>query len=117
MHYADIRRALLRGNPFCHPSVMLRRRVVLNAGGYLGSLDGEDYDLWSRLALDHSLQFANLSESLIGYSATPIGNARRARSAYAATAAAQWRNFIAGAGLVWAGAALWTMAKAIVRSR
>src|SRR6266705_4952482 len=63
---ADIRRALLRGNPLCHPSVMLRRRVVLNAGGYLGSLDGEDYDLWSRLALDHSLQFANLSESLIG---------------------------------------------------
>jgi glycosyltransferase involved in cell wall biosynthesis len=112
----DIRRALLRGNPLCHPSVMLRRRVVLDAGGYLGGLDGEDYDLWSRLALDRSLQFANLAEPLIGYSATPIGNARRARSAYAARAAAQWRNFVAGAGLAWAGAALWTMAKAAVRS-
>lgn len=112
----DIRRALFRGNPLCHPSVMLRRRVVLDAGGYFGGLHAEDYDLWSRLALDRSLQFANVGDALIGYRATSVGDARRARSAYAAVAAAQWRNFIAGAGLAWGGAALWTMVKATMRS-
>ena len=112
----DIRRALFRGNPFCHPAVMMRRRVVLDAGGYFGGLHAEDYDLWCRLALDRSLQFANLRDALIGYRAIPVGFARRARSAYASVAAAQWRNFVAGAGLAWAGAALLTMAKATLRS-
>jgi len=36
--------------------------------------------------------------------------------ACARLATVQWRNFVAGAGLAWAGAALLTMAKATLRS-
>ena len=40
----EIRKKMFFSNPFCHPTIMFRRDVVLNAGGYLGSLHAEDYD-------------------------------------------------------------------------
>jgi glycosyltransferase involved in cell wall biosynthesis len=50
--HADIERALLGGrNPIAHTSVMLRRRAVLDAGGYRVEHSGvDDYDLFLRLA-------------------------------------------------------------------
>jgi glycosyltransferase involved in cell wall biosynthesis len=112
----EIRRALLRGNPLCHPSVMFRRRVVLDAGGYLGGLHAEDYDLWVRLSNDPVNQFANLDEVCLGYRSVGVGTARRSRSAYASMAASQFRNFINGQGLFWAFAALLSTLKAFIRS-
>ena len=112
----EIRRALLRGNPMCHPSVMFRRKVVLDAGGYLGALHAEDYDLWVRLSNDSVNQFANLPEICLGYRSVSVGTARRSRSAYASMAAAQFRNFIHGQGLSWAFAALLSTLKAFIRS-
>jgi glycosyltransferase involved in cell wall biosynthesis len=111
-----IRSALLRGNPLCHPSVMFRRKAVLDAGGYLGGLHAEDYDLWVRLSNDPVNQFANLDEVCLGYRSVGVGVARRARSAYASMAAAQFRNFINGQGLSWAFAALLSTLKAFIRS-
>lgn len=114
---ASIRRALLRGNPMCHPSVMLRRSVVLSAGGYLGAgVHAEDYDLWSRLVLDPANRFANLPEVCLGYRLAPTGTARRSRWAYATMAAAQYRNWVLGAGLAWGLAALVSKVKAGWRS-
>jgi glycosyltransferase involved in cell wall biosynthesis len=111
-----IRRALLRGNPLCHPSVIFRRKAVLDAGGYLGGLHAEDYDLWVRLSNDPVNQFANLDEVCLGYRSVGVGTARRSRSAYASMAAAQFRNFINGQGLSWAFAALLSTLKAFIRS-
>lgn len=112
----QIRRALLWGNPLCHPSVMFRREAVLDVGGYLGGLHAEDYDLWVRLSVAPENQFANLDEVCLGYRSVGVGVARRSRFAYATMAAAQFRNFINGQGLVWAVAALFTTVKAFVRS-
>jgi glycosyltransferase involved in cell wall biosynthesis len=112
----EIRRALLRGNPLCHPSVMFRRKVVLDAGGYLGGLHAEDYDLWVRLSNDPVNQFANLPEICLGYRSVGVGTARRSRSAYASMVAAQFRNFLNGHGLSWAFAALLSTLKAFIRS-
>lgn len=103
---SDIRRALLRGNPLCHPSVMFRRAPVVAVGGYLGGVYAQDYDLWTRLAVDSTNRFGNLSEVCLGYRVAGIGTARKARGAYAAVAASQFRNFVMGEGLVWGGAAL-----------
>lgn len=114
---AAIRRALLKGNPFCHPTVMLRRRPVMAAGGYLGSIYAQDYDLWARLALDPTHRFANLPEVCVGYRRTGVGGARGARAAYAAMAAAQFRNLAAGAGWRWGAAAALSWFKACWRSR
>ncbi|WHZ12928.1 MAG: hypothetical protein OJF60_003369 [Burkholderiaceae bacterium] len=113
----EIRRALLRGNPLCHPSVMFRRQVVMDAGGYLGGLHAEDYDLWARLSVESTNLFANLQEVCIGYRDVGVGVARRSRRAYASMAASQFRNFVTGAGVAWGLAALLSTLKAFMRSK
>ena len=111
-----IRQRLFYGNPFCHPSVMFRRELVNEAGGYLGGLHAEDYDLWARLAQMPNVEFANLPETCLSYRSTSIGSARGARMAYATVASAQFRNFVAGFGWGWAMAALISLGKAVFRS-
>lgn len=44
-----IRRDLFVESPLCHPSVMIRRRVLEQVGGYQDHRWPEDYDLWLRL--------------------------------------------------------------------
>jgi hypothetical protein len=61
---AAIRRALIRRNPFVHSSVMLRRTLAVQAGGYDPSFAvAQDYDLWLRLAPLTAM--ANLAEPLV----------------------------------------------------
>lgn len=73
---AEIRWALRFTNPVAHPTVMLRRSAVLEAGNYRDLPPGnEDYDLWVRMAL--IVRFATLDQPLLGYriheSATTAG--------------------------------------------
>jgi glycosyltransferase involved in cell wall biosynthesis len=57
---------LQRENCIYHPSVALRRSVVLGAGGYRSEFkNAEDYELWLRLAHEHDL--ANVREPLLRY--------------------------------------------------
>lgn len=61
---AGIRRALIRRNPFVHSSVMVRRSLLEQAGGYdEGLAVAQDYDLWLRLA--PLTRMANLPEPLV----------------------------------------------------
>ena len=55
------------GNPFCHPSVMMRTATVRALGGYREVLNryAQDYDLFLRLAERGTT--GNLSDRLIGY--------------------------------------------------
>ena len=51
-------------NPLAHPSVMIRRSAIDEAGGYATDTPNtEDYDLWARMGLRHEM--TNLSESLM----------------------------------------------------
>lgn len=59
--------------PFYHPSVLFRRRMVLDAGGYRELFrNSEDYDLWFRLAGEGS--FHNIPEPLTRYRLSPHGS-------------------------------------------
>jgi glycosyltransferase involved in cell wall biosynthesis len=59
-----IRRALIRANPFVHSSVMMRRTLCVEVGGYDERLPvAQDYDLWMRLA--RVTRLANLDEVLV----------------------------------------------------
>jgi GT2 family glycosyltransferase len=50
----------------CHPSVMMRRELVLAVGGYHAAFKHcEDYDLWLRLA--HLTKIRSLPERLVKY--------------------------------------------------
>ena len=46
----DHERDLFVESPLCHPSVMMRREALDDAGGYRDVPWAEDYDLWLRLA-------------------------------------------------------------------
>lgn len=63
----EIKRGLTHGGcPFVHSSVMMRRDVYLQAGGYRSGLNlAEDYDLWLRMAA--ITEMANLPEPLVNY--------------------------------------------------
>jgi glycosyltransferase involved in cell wall biosynthesis len=56
-------------SPLAHPSVLLRRSLVAQAGGYR-EVNPEDYDLWSRLA-KAGARFANFPEPLMDYRIHP----------------------------------------------
>lgn len=50
--------------PLAHPTVMVRREILISNGGYSESAAfAEDYDLWERLS--YKVKFANLPEPLM----------------------------------------------------
>lgn len=114
MSNQDIRRSLYYRNPICHPSVMLRRDIVLSLGGYLGGQNAEDYDLWARIALNQEWRFHNLEIPLVAYNSDSVGGGRASRKAYANVAAAQLRNFLVGGGIGWLIGSIITSFKAFI---
>ena len=50
--------------PFNHPTVMFRKKAVLDAGNYQDWFWNEDYYLWIRM-MEHGCRFANLPEVLV----------------------------------------------------
>ena len=61
---ASIRRALIRFNPFVHSSVVMRRTVLEQSGGYDEAFPvAQDYDLWMRMS--RVTRMANLPEPLV----------------------------------------------------
>lgn len=62
--HAQICWSLCFYNPIVHPSTMMRRDVLFQAGGYrMGYPNGEDYDLWRRVSKQARL--ANLPSVLL----------------------------------------------------
>jgi glycosyltransferase involved in cell wall biosynthesis len=112
----EIRHGLRTRNPLCHPSVMFRRDVVLKAGGYLGGLHAEDYDLWLRLTAEPGLEFANLPDICLSYREVGVSGVRRAHSAYASVAASQLRQFLISGHMGWIFATLLTVIKLLLRT-
>jgi glycosyltransferase involved in cell wall biosynthesis len=62
----EIAQALMSRTAFCHPTVALRRQLLLDLRGYLGGFMSEDTDLWLRARRGHA-RMRNLSEPLLRY--------------------------------------------------
>jgi len=61
---SDIRKTLIKFNPFCHASVMIRKTALDKAGLYNEQIpSAQDYELWMRLAQEGKV--ANLPEYLM----------------------------------------------------
>jgi glycosyltransferase involved in cell wall biosynthesis len=61
-----LRQFFLEGNSLCHPTVMIRRRLYSELGGYNISLrQVPDYDMWVRVCAHYEIRV--LTEPLIGY--------------------------------------------------
>jgi glycosyltransferase involved in cell wall biosynthesis len=68
--HKKIIKKLLYQNAIAHPSVMFRRKAVLDVGGYRPIFEGsEDYDLWFRLSKIGQLN--NINECLTRYRTNP----------------------------------------------
>lgn len=68
----EVARALQWENCLYHPSVIMRRSVVRELGGYREAFrNAEDYDLWLRVSQAHDL--ANVPEPLLRYRFSPGG--------------------------------------------
>ena len=92
----DIRRALIRRNPFVHSSVLMRRRVIDEVGGYDPALPvAQDYELWMRMS--RVTRLANLPEPLVVRRLLP-GRVSSARDGerLSAEALVRWRAVRSG---------------------
>jgi glycosyltransferase involved in cell wall biosynthesis len=66
VEHDEIAARLASENCMYHPTVMLRRSVVLDVGGYRGEFkNAEDYDLWLRVA--RRAELANVAKPLLRY--------------------------------------------------
>ena len=81
----QIRRRLPFRFSICHPSVMVRRKVLLDCAGYNNCSHSEDIDLWIRLSADKNLRFANTEQVLLKYRIHP-NQAKGRRDGYIGTA-------------------------------
>ena len=86
---AEVRAAIETRNVLCHPSVVMRRDLVLAAGGYRRQfVHCEDRDLWLRLS--ECSKLASLPEALTYYRRTPGQVSNRHVTAQALGAAMAW---------------------------
>jgi hypothetical protein len=68
----EIAATLPRYNCMYHPATMLRRKVMLDLGGYREQFkNAEDYDLWLRVSRSHAL--ANIPTPLLRYRFSTTG--------------------------------------------
>ncbi|MCK4784130.1 MAG: glycosyltransferase [Desulfobacteraceae bacterium] len=67
----SIRRNLAFRFCLCHPTVMFRKKTIVDAGGYQGTGPCQDLELWLRLSRNKTLQFANLEKPLLKYRVHP----------------------------------------------
>ena len=82
--HALVLRDLLVESPFVHPSIMTRRSIMADIGGYRDNGWPEDYDLWLRMA-SSGVQFARLPQTLFFWRDHPE-RATRTMKEYAAEA-------------------------------
>ena len=82
--HALVIRDLLVESPFVHPSIMTRRSIMADLGGYQDNGWPEDYDLWLRMATS-GVTFARLPQTLLFWRDHPQ-RATRTMNEYAAHA-------------------------------
>lgn len=86
---AELRTQIATRNVMCHPSVVMRRDLVVAAGGYRRQfIHCEDRDLWLRLS--ERSRLASLPEALTYYRRTPGQVSNRHIVAQALGAAMAW---------------------------
>lgn len=106
----DIRKALPFRFAICHPTVMFRRKLVIELGGYEGLRFCEDLDLWLRMSRLPSVKFKNISKSLLRYRVHKR-QARGSREAYAATSGTLLREGLMSGRIAPLAGAAWSWAK------
>lgn len=80
-------------NPFCHPSVMVRKSALLSIASYSGGLFSEDYSLWLRISREKNFKMANLHDVHLSYRLS-TNQSRGMLLSYAEVAGLLWTEFL-----------------------
>ena len=112
-----IRKKMYLSNPLCHPTIMMKKKIINEVGAYMGYPQAEDYDLWNRLGRKSSIKFSNIPEVLLGYRKNSKGSARGSATAYSASSASQWFMFAMTGSAVWLVASTISLLKRIFLSK
>jgi len=76
--HKDITRDIFVESPIAHPSVMMRKSVIVQSGGYQDNGWPEDYDLWLRLYLAGK-KFAKIDDILLFWRDDPDRLSRKSQ--------------------------------------
>ena len=63
----EIRKKLRYHCVFCHPTIMFRKEILLDVGGYCFGSISEDWDLFLRLSRNSKLRFGIIDSKLLKY--------------------------------------------------
>lgn len=100
-------------NTFIHPSIIFRKKKIMDVRGYCSGLNSEDYDLWLRLRRTH-VKWDNTKEILINYR-VHSNSSQRKINAYAECAGYAAREFILTKSAVYLVAMFYWLLKALKR--
>jgi glycosyltransferase involved in cell wall biosynthesis len=89
----NIRKSLAFRNPFCHPTMMIKKSTFFRSNGYLGGFYSEDFSLWLRMSRDNKIVFENTKEMLLKYR-IHTEQTRGHRLAYSEIAGLLWTEFL-----------------------
>lgn len=112
----SIKRQMYFSNPIAHPSVMFKKNIVLDVGGYMGGEFAQDYDLWLRLAYKTKAKFYNFNDCLISYRVFG-SDARSSKQAYSTVSSVQWKYFVLTYNPIWLFSSLLSLIKRIFLSK
>lgn len=93
----DINRRVLAGSPFCHPSVIFKKSVLVECRGYNSGFNSEDYDLWLRLSRN-DISWDNIDDKLLFYR-VHSNSTQGSKLAYAEVCSHFFREFLLEKGI------------------
>ena len=88
----NISRSLCYKNPIVHPSVMFRKKSIVDIGGYSDYIC-QDYGLWLRLLRKFKEPFYIINKPLLNYRIHP-NQMRAKKEAYSMSAGLTFREFV-----------------------
>lgn len=89
----SISRCIYFKNPFVHPSICVKKSLLLEMGGYLGGYQSEDYDLWLRVVRKNKFTLINSELVTLKYRISE-GQSRGRKLPYAECSGHLLREFL-----------------------
>lgn len=89
----EIRNSIFFKSVLCHPSVIIRKEILLKNNGYLGGRYAQDFDLWIRLMRDKNHVFYNVQENLVKYR-IHLNQSKGDCLSYSEVSGYFWREFV-----------------------
>lgn len=110
-----VKRMLPIKNHIVHPTVIMKKLLLINARGYNSGFNSEDYDLWLRL-MKNNIKLGVISRPVIKYRIHSQASQRKLLG-YAESSGHLFREFILSKNFIFLIGSLFQMTKGFIRGR